>query len=158
MYFMLSDPQFERYRLMMSRCVNGAWSAPAPASFARPDVQEGDPGITPDGKRLYFISMRHDSKGEDFDIWYVERRPDGTWSEAHRLPEPVNSRGPELLPRADRDGRLYFGSDGPAAWGAATSTSRRRPAAASGAFATSVRRSAAPPTNTKRRSRMTAAR
>jgi Tol biopolymer transport system component len=115
MYFMLSDPQFERYRLMMSRCVNGAWSAPVPASFARPGVQEGDPGITPDGKRLYFISMRHDPSGEivreDFDIWYVQRRPDGAWGEAQRLPEPVNSRGSELLPRADRDGRLYFGSD-----------------------------------------------
>lgn len=111
MYFMLSDPQFERYRLMMSRCVNGAWSTPAPPPFAKPDVQEGDPGITPDGQRLYFISMRHDPKGEDFDIWSVERTRDGVWGEAHRLPEPVNSRSSELLPRADREGRLYFGSD-----------------------------------------------
>ena len=72
MYFMLSDPRFERYRLMASRCVDGAWSRPTPAPFAAANVQEGDPGITPDGQRLYFISMRHDPQGEDFDIWYVE--------------------------------------------------------------------------------------
>jgi hypothetical protein len=111
MYFMQSDPRFERYRLMQSRCENGAWSKPAPAPFAAPNVQEGDPGVTPDGKRLYFISARHDPRGEDFDIWYVERTSAGAWGEPQRLPEPVNSPSSELLPRADRDGRLYFGSD-----------------------------------------------
>jgi len=117
MYFMLSDPQFERYRLMTSRCVRGAWSKPTPPPFVAPGVQEGDPGITPDGKRLYFISMRHDPRGEDFDIWSVERTSDGGWRAPRRLPEPVNSRSSELLPRADRDGRLYFGSDRPGGLG-----------------------------------------
>ncbi|HKU13005.1 MAG TPA: hypothetical protein VJQ52_01345 [Steroidobacteraceae bacterium] len=111
MYFMLADPRFERYRLMGSRCVNGAWSAPTPPPFATGAVQEGDPGITPDGKRLYFISTRHDARGEDFDIWYVDRTRDGAWNTPQRLPEPVSSPASELLPRADRDGRLYFGSD-----------------------------------------------
>jgi hypothetical protein len=111
MYFMQSDPRFERYRLFWSRCVDGAWSKPIPAPFAAPDVQEGDPGVTPDGTRLYFISMRHDPRGEDFDIWYVDREGVGAWSEPQRLPSPVNSKGTELLPRADRKGRLYFGSD-----------------------------------------------
>jgi Tol biopolymer transport system component len=111
MYFMRSDPRFERYQLMRSRCVNGAWSQASPAPFAVPGVQEGDPGITPDGRRLYFISMRHDPRQEDFDIWYVERAGADAWNEPQRLPDPVNSPGAELLPRADRAGRLYFGSD-----------------------------------------------
>ncbi len=117
MYFMRSDPRFERYRLMASRCVNGAWSAPQPPSFAALDVQEGDPGVSPDGKRLYFISMRQHPAKEDFDIWYVERTSAAAWSEPQRLPEPVNSAGTELLPRADRYGRLYFGSDRPGGFG-----------------------------------------
>lgn len=108
---MLSDPRFERYRLMWSRCENGAWSKATPAPFAASNVQEGDPGITPDGKRLYFISMRQDAAKDDFDIWYVERTSEDAWSEPQRLPEPVNSPSAELLPRADRDGKLYFGSD-----------------------------------------------
>ncbi len=111
MYFMLSDPRFERYRLMWSRCENGAWSKASAVPFAAPNVQEGDPGITPDGKRLYFISMRQDPAKDDFDIWYVERTSEDVWGEPRRLPEPVNSPGAELLPRADRAGNLYFGSD-----------------------------------------------
>lgn len=111
MYFMQADAPFERYRLFWSRCENGAWSKAIPAPFAAPNVQEGDPGVTPDGKRLYYISMRQDPSKDDFDIWYVERTRADTWSEPRRLPEPVNSRGAELLPRADRSGRLYFGSD-----------------------------------------------
>jgi hypothetical protein len=111
MYFMQADARFERYRLYWSRCENGAWSQAAPAPFAAPDVQEGDPGVTPDGKRLYYISMRQDPAKDDFDIWYVERTSAGSWSKPQRLPAPVNSRGAELLPRADRNGHLYFGSD-----------------------------------------------
>lgn len=117
MYFMQSDPKFARYRLFWSRCVDGAWSKAVPVPFAAAGVQEGDPGITPDGKRLYYISMRHDPRGEDFDIWYVERTRNAQWGEPRRLPEPVNSRGSELLPRADREGRLYFGSDRPGGFG-----------------------------------------
>jgi hypothetical protein len=95
-----------------SRCENGAWSKAAPVPFAAAaNVQEADPGVTPDGKRLYYISMRHDPANDDFDIWYVERTRTGTWGEPQRLPEPVNSSGAELLPRADQVGRLYFGSD-----------------------------------------------
>jgi Tol biopolymer transport system component len=111
MYFMQSDPRFARYRLFRSVCEDSAWSQATPAPFAAPGVQEGDPGITPDGRRLYFISMRQNPAQEDFDIWYVERTATGEWSEPRRLPEPVNSRSSELLPRADRKGRLYFGSD-----------------------------------------------
>jgi hypothetical protein len=55
--------------------------------------------------------MRQNPAQEDFDIWYVERIGVDGWSEPRRLPEPVNSRGAELLPRADREGRLYFGSN-----------------------------------------------
>jgi Tol biopolymer transport system component len=111
MYFMQADARFQRYRLLWSRCENGAWSKPVPAPFAAPEVQEGDPGVTPDGKRLYYISMRQDPSKEDFDIWFVERTSTGAWGEPQRMPEPVNSRGSELLPRADQEGRLYFGSD-----------------------------------------------
>lgn len=83
------------------------WTPPAIAS----DQYEATPTFTPDGKRLYFISMRQDPAKDDFDIWYVEQAREDAWSEPRRLPEPVNSTGAELLPRADRDWKLYFGSD-----------------------------------------------
>jgi Tol biopolymer transport system component len=111
MYFMLADARFGRYRLMMSKCTAGAWSAPKPASFAAPSsVLEADPFVTPNGRQLYFVSSRRNPHSDDFDIWYVDRIGQG-WSTPRRLPEPVNSPGSELLPRLDTNGTLYFGSD-----------------------------------------------
>lgn len=111
MVYLAADKDFRRYGLMQSRCENGAWGKPAPPSFAMPlPVIEADPFVTPDGKRLYYISSRHAPAKEDFDIWYVERAADGGWGEPQRLPEAVNSPAAELLPRTDAAGRLYFGS------------------------------------------------
>lgn len=112
MFFMHSNPRFERYRVLWSRCRNGAWTTPEPPPFAAPpSVLEADPFVTADGKRLYFISSREKENADDLDIWYVDREPDGSWLRAQRMPEPVNSTGAELLPRATADGRIYFGSD-----------------------------------------------
>ena len=114
LYFMLSDRRFQNYRLMWSRCERGAWTAPQPVPFGAPaPIIEADPFVTHDGRRLYFISARHDPDNEDFDIYVVERLPGGGWSEPQRLPEPVSSPGAELLPRADATGRLWFGSNRP---------------------------------------------
>lgn len=111
MIYLAADKDFGAYRLMQSQCENGAWGKPVPPRFAMPlPVIEADPFVTPDGKRLYYISSRHAPAKEDFDIWYVERTADGGWGEPQRLPEPVNSSAAELLPRTDSDGRLYFGS------------------------------------------------
>jgi Tol biopolymer transport system component len=119
--FMRADRAFSRYRLLASRCESGRWSAPLPPSFALPaPVSEGDPFITPDGRRLYFISTRHrgaQASDEDFDIWRVERSADGRWGMPRRLPEPVNSAASELLPREDAQGRLIFGSSRPGGHG-----------------------------------------
>lgn len=99
-------------------CENGAWLAPAPPSFAAPAPSiEADPGFTPDGKGLYYISARHDPANEDFDIYHVGHGADGRWGEPERLPEPVNSSNAELLPRSDMTGRLYFGSARAGGWG-----------------------------------------
>lgn len=111
MYFLSSDTSFSNYRVMVSRCDAGAWTRPEVPSFAKSlPIVEADPFVTFDGKRLYYISTRQDPKHEDFDIWFVERKPGGGWSEPRRLPEPVNSPASELLPRQDSQGRLYFGS------------------------------------------------
>jgi Tol biopolymer transport system component len=117
-FFMHSNPRFEQYRVLWSRCRNGAWTPPEPPPFAAPaSVLEADPFVTADGKRLYFISSREKQDPDDLDIWYVDREPDGRWLRAQRLPEPVNSTGAERLPRATADGRIYFGSDRPGGFG-----------------------------------------
>jgi dipeptidyl aminopeptidase/acylaminoacyl peptidase len=123
LFFMRSDTSFRNYRLLHSRCTRHGWSRPIAPPFALPPpVLEGDPSLSADGRRVYFISSRRavaEGRGnEDFDIWFVERGADGAWSaEPRRLPEPVNSTSAELLPRVASDGRLYFGSDRPGGQG-----------------------------------------
>lgn len=110
-FFMSSDTGFDHYRILWSRCEAGVWTHPKPPPFAAaPPVLEADPFVTADGHRLYFISSRQARRPDDLDIWYVDRKADGGWTLARRLPEPVNSDAPELLPRADAAGHLYFGS------------------------------------------------
>lgn len=118
MIYLSANPGFTDWRLLRSICEHGRWSPPAPPSFAAaPPVIEADPGFTPDGKGLFFISARHDPANEDFDIYHVARDSDGRWGEPERLPAPVNSPAAELLPRADNGGRLYFGSARPGGMG-----------------------------------------
>lgn len=110
LYFMRSDRQFGHWRILHSRCGRDGWSTPQAPSFAAVSGADADPFLSADGRRLYFVSTRHDPAGEDLDIYYVERGADGAWGAAQRLPEPVNSKASELLPRVTADGRLYFGS------------------------------------------------
>ena len=110
-FFMSSDRNFDHYRILWSRCEEGVWTHPkAPSFAAAPPVLEGDPFVTADGRRLYFISSRETKTPDDLDIWYVDRKADGGWTDARPLPKPVNSNAAELLPRTDDAGRLYFGS------------------------------------------------
>jgi len=118
LYFMRSDRRFAQWRILHSRCTAAGWSPPQPPSFAaaQPGL-DADPFVSADGRRLYFVSARHDPKGEDLDIYYVERERGGDWGAPVRLPAPVNSPASELLPRALADGRLLFGSARPGGLG-----------------------------------------
>jgi Tol biopolymer transport system component len=111
MYYIGASKTFTDFRILVSQCGATGWSKGRPVSFAAPmPTIEADPFVTPDGKRLYFISARHDPGNEDFDIFYTDRMKNGSWGEPVRMPAPVNSPASELLPRVDASGRLYFGS------------------------------------------------
>ena len=111
LYFVRSTPDFSGWRIYVSRCTDKGWSTPEPPSFAGDGV-EADPFFTADGRTLYFISTRswEGMKRPNLDIWRIERGDSGTWGTPTRLPEPVNSPGPEWFPRPSADGWLYFGS------------------------------------------------
>ncbi|WP_117211543.1 PD40 domain-containing protein [Allorhizocola rhizosphaerae] len=97
-------------RILVSRRTNGVWGQPtvAPFSGTHKDI---DPFITPDGKRLFFATIR---SGEDSDLWVVQRTRSG-WSEPVEV-TGVNGPGNELYPSVAMDGTLYFGSDRTGDW------------------------------------------
>jgi len=116
-YYTKRSPKPQYWVVVESHLVNGAWSAPAAASFSG-QYNDFDPFVSPDGSRLYYSSNRPVS-GEsksDFDIWYVERIGAG-WSEPRHLPAPVNTPRSEFYPSVSRNGSLYFSSDRPGGLG-----------------------------------------
>lgn len=118
LYFVRSSPQFEGWRIFVSRCTPQGWSQPRPPPFAGDGV-EADPFFTADGRSLYFISTRTTDglRRTDLDIWRVDRDGTGTWGTPVRLPEPINSTANEWFPRVAADGWLYFGSSRPGGFG-----------------------------------------
>jgi hypothetical protein len=113
-YFLKNSPDFAFWTIYVSHFRNSKWSSPAIAPFSG-HYRDADPFITPDGKRMFFISARPVQPGgkqkTDMDIWFMDLEPTGEWGEPHHLPAPVNSDKDEYFPRLASDGTLYFGSE-----------------------------------------------
>lgn len=89
---------------------NGQWQAPAIASFSGGSY-DIEPAFSPDGSKLYFASRRSIEPGgpdKDFDIWFVEKLSDGSWSAPLNPGEPLNSGGHEYYPSIAKTGTVYY--------------------------------------------------
>lgn len=87
------------------------WSAPV--AFKYNNIKEysvGDPYITADGNRLYFVSDKPRGKGGT-DIYFSEKNSVGDWESPVNLKE-INTEGNERSPVLDEAGDFYFSSDG----------------------------------------------
>ncbi|QSQ21326.1 PD40 domain-containing protein [Pyxidicoccus parkwayensis] len=114
--FCRADDAFEKYEIFETRLGDdGRWSTPVKPRFAK-EWSNADPHISPDGRTVVFISNRP-SPGETtaratHDIFVAHLQPDGEWSEATRLPAPVNDAGlDEWSPAVAANGNLYFGGE-----------------------------------------------
>lgn len=99
--------------------VNGEYSKPEllPRSVNLPASLNWTPFVAPDESFLLFSSNRagsldpgrHPAGNPGGDIYISRRRPDGGWTEAVSLGEPVNSKQQERFPGLSPDGkRLFF--------------------------------------------------
>ena len=97
--------------IYVSRYAGGAWGPPEVAPFSG-EHSDIDPFVTPDGKRLYFSSIRpvDGEPRRDIDLWMVERTASGWGEPVHLGPEVNRPDADELYPSASADGTLYFAS------------------------------------------------
>ena len=95
--------------LYMSRFVGGEWSKPVPLPFNGDEYSTGHPAISPDGKKLYFASDMPGGFGET-DIYVVEIKGDGTFSDPKNLGKTINSSEKEMFPFVS-DNNIYFASN-----------------------------------------------
>lgn len=99
--------------IRMIKFVNNSWAAPV-TIFGHERYGYNDPFLSPDQKRMYFISDRAlDGKGElkDIDIWYSERTKDG-WSEPVNAGPEINTDKHEYYISFTKTGKMYFSSNG----------------------------------------------
>jgi hypothetical protein len=91
---------------------NGKWCEPV--KILCHDVYSyNDPFLTPDNKKLFFISDRALSgtgPKKDYDIWYIERQAGG-WSEPKNAGENINSDKNEYYISFTKTGKMYFSSN-----------------------------------------------
>ncbi len=89
------------------------WTVPEVPEFLR-GVSAIDVAITSDGQRFFFCSNRSRTPGgpteDNFDIWYVDRQPNGQWGEPVNPGPPLNSDRHDYYPTVTLDGTMYFHS------------------------------------------------
>ena len=97
-------------QLFTSEFINGQWTDPISFPFNNPEYSIGQATFTPDGKYMYFASDMPGGKGGT-DIYKVERRTDGTWGKLINI-EAINTEGDEMFPYYNKNGILFFSSNG----------------------------------------------
>lgn len=93
-------------RLYSMKIVDGKWTAPQPAPFAK-DLRVERPVFSPDGNRLYFECCSDPNDIDNIDIFVVERIGD-RWSEPKPVSPLINTRAWERLHCVTADGSIYF--------------------------------------------------
>ena len=115
LYYTATDVMFSRMTILRAQRAGGEWRAAGVASFSG-TWNDGDVTMSPDGRRILYISNRPASgntPNANLDIWMVERAAGGEWSAPVRLPDVINTSENETYPSMTAAGVLYFGR-GPA--------------------------------------------
>ncbi len=97
-------------KIYMSQKVNGEWTEAVEVPFDSDNYSTGHPALSPDGKKLYFVSDMPGSIGET-DIFVVDVLAPGRFSEPRNLGPSINTERKEMFPFINGK-KLYFSSDG----------------------------------------------
>ncbi|WP_222983061.1 OmpA family protein [Flagellimonas meishanensis] len=87
-----------------------AWGSATEVPFNNDLYSVGQPALSPDGSKLFFVSDMPGSLGGT-DIYVVNIHGDGTFSKPENLGPGVNTGGREMFPFVTEE-KLYFASDG----------------------------------------------
>ncbi len=97
-------------KIYVSNKVNGEWGEARELPFNSDSYSTGHPALSPDGKKLYFVSDMPGSMGET-DIFVVDVLGNNQYSQPKNLGPKINTKRKEMFPFVT-DEKLYFSSDG----------------------------------------------
>jgi len=102
--------KFSRLFLYTASLIDGKWQYIKPFEFNNPDFAMGHPALTPDGKKLYFVSDMPGGVGGT-DIYFC-RKVGGQWLKPENAGNKINSEGNEMFPFVDGENHLFYCTDG----------------------------------------------
>lgn len=97
-------------KIYMSKKLDGEWAEAVEVSFNSDEYSTGHPALSPDGKKLYFVSDMPGSIGMT-DIFVVDVLEDGLFSQPKNLGPKINTERKEMFPFINNK-KLYFSSNG----------------------------------------------
>ena len=108
-YFTISDKNYEKFDVFMSKKVNNTWSEPEHAFF-NSEYSEHGMSFSPNGKSLFFSSTRPIKNTEipqTWHIWKTEKK-NGQWTEPEFVDIPNLRNKLVSHPTVANSGTLYF--------------------------------------------------
>jgi outer membrane protein OmpA-like peptidoglycan-associated protein len=95
---------------------DGNWTNVIELPFNNKEYSSAHPALSPDEKRLYFVSERPGGIGLS-DLWYVDILENDAFSEPKNLGNKINTEARESFPFISENNNLYFSSDGRSGYG-----------------------------------------
>ncbi len=102
-------------KIYTSRKIDEEWSKAVELPFNSEDYSCGHPAVSPDGKKLYFVSDMPGGFGKT-DIYVVDILDDGSFSQPKNLGRALNTSEKEMFPFVTENS-IYFSSDRPFGFG-----------------------------------------
>lgn len=100
-----------RLKIYKTQRIDDEWQNVVDVSFNSDSYSTANPFLSPDEKKLYFVSDMPGTYGKS-DIFYVTINDDGSFGEPVNLGTDINTNGRETFPSVSESGLLYFASDG----------------------------------------------
>ncbi|NAY92565.1 OmpA family protein [Muricauda sp. JGD-17] len=100
-----------RLKIYSAELIDGEWTNVLELPFNNDSYSVAHPILSPDEKRLYFVSDMPGSLGES-DIFMTKIIGDGTYGPIINLGSNINTTARETFPFISSEGILYFSSDG----------------------------------------------
>lgn len=101
--------EINNLKIYISKLKDNEWSKPKEIAFGNKNYSYGHPALSPDGKRIYFVSDMPGGYG-DTDIYVVDVYDDNSFSEPKNLGSEINSDKREMFPYVTEN-TIYFSSD-----------------------------------------------
>lgn len=105
-----SSRRINNLKIFTSTYDGKTWSEPKNFPYNSDEYSVGHPALSSDNKTLYFISDMPGGFGKT-DL-YKSELVMGQWSKPENLGPTINTEGKEMFPYVDKDGTLFFSSDG----------------------------------------------